>query len=73
MEKIAAIFTPGRKYIAEKIILRFLKLTTKDCCISCHDDQDEYISHLILIELGKNRYSEVCCEVARQWEQISER
>jgi len=57
------------RYIPEKAIIRLIGPYYKGCCPTCHDD--EMMGYdLCELELGKNRYAYVCCEVAiafRKW------
>ena len=38
------------------------------CCISCHEDHDDYDFDLIRVELKDGTLAEVCCAVAGEIE-----
>lgn len=59
-----------KRYVSENAIQKLIKHPY--CCNSCHDDADDYGYDLIELtpeELGKNRWAEVCCEVANMFKE----
>lgn len=60
------------KYIAENAIRRLIKYDGP-CCLSCHREQDELGYHMSYRELGKERATEICCNVVTafdKWRRI---
>ena len=59
-------------YIPESTIKRLIKYSKPYCCGSCHDDAETYEDtgeyQLIAFNLGKDRYTELCCEVISEYE-----
>jgi len=54
------------RYVPEEAIRRLVK-RNGHCCDSCHDDAEQYeaenMYQLRELELGKDRWAEVCCSV----------
>lgn len=60
------------KYVFEDAIRRLIKFKGA-CCMSCHEDDELYGDYLIELDLGKNRYSPVCCTVSIAYDEWCER
>jgi hypothetical protein len=60
-----------RYYVREQVLVRLMRWRG-GCCDSCHDDADAYahegMYQLREIELGKGRYTEVCCRVGAAYD-----
>lgn len=56
------------RYIPEEVVRRTLKIK-EPCCTSCHKEPEDIAMHEI--ELGKQRYSEVCCTIQIAFEEKS--
>jgi hypothetical protein len=59
------------KYVSENAVRRLIKFDGP-CCISCHDDAEEYegtgLYQLMELEFSKDRWSEVCCSVRNEYD-----
>ena len=55
------------KYISESVIKRLIHFTG-NCCLSCHEDNDEWNDPMCWIDLGKNRSCECCCTVVNAYD-----
>ena len=51
------------RYVTEEAVARLIHATESDHCNSCHSDADDEGYDMIEIDLGKDRYSEVCCGI----------
>jgi hypothetical protein len=51
------------KWISEDKVRRLIKYDGS-CCLSCHEDCDEYGYSMIGIRFSKEREAEVCCAVS---------
>lgn len=58
------------RFIPEVKIIRLLRQHYSGCCNSCHDDMDGGDGSGIEIDLGKGRWSEVCCKVSLAFEKL---
>jgi hypothetical protein len=41
-------------------------------CDSCHEDFDEWGYEMCEIDLGKNRYAEVCCSISTTYNHLDD-
>lgn len=55
------------RYVPEKVIIRLIEDHYFGCCTSCHQNFDLGYS-IFTLDLGKGRWSEVCCQVAQAYE-----
>lgn len=52
-----------QKYVPERALRRLYKV---ECCMSCHDDEEEGYDALTEVDLGKGRYAYVCCVILNE-------
>lgn len=55
-------------YVSEQALCRLIKYD--EHCSSCHSDEDDGCPSFSELDLGKGRYTEVCCNIAmayRNW------
>ena len=56
------------KFILENTVRRLIGYDGS-CCISCHEDADEWGYALCWLDLGDGREAEVCCAVANYYKE----
>lgn len=59
------------RYISEEKICRLIKAKPSDHCMSCHTDSDEIA--LEEVDLGKGRWTELCCGIRIKLEEYQTR
>lgn len=65
------------RYVREEALIRLIKRglygARMRCCGSCHNDADDYATEgmyqLRDIDLGKGRYTEVCCAIGSEYDE----
>jgi len=55
------------KIVKEETIRRLIKFKG-NCCLSCHEDSNNYDIPMCWIDFGKGREGEVCCSVANAFD-----
>jgi len=55
------------RYIQENAVRRLIKFDGS-CCLSCHEDMDDYDYPMLFVDFGKDREAEVCCAVHKAYE-----
>ena len=57
------------KVVDERAIIRLIRHFYNGHCDSCHEDEEEGYDEMIYMDLGKGRYSYVCCRIANAYEE----